>query len=86
VNTIKIGDANVEYAYWPARTRVKAGTSVTFINVGDIQHTATATKTAEWGTGALAKGESEAVTFTEPGACFYICIPHPCMYVQVIVE
>jgi plastocyanin len=47
VNTIKIGDNNVEYAYWPARARVEAGTRATFIKVGDIPHTATATKTAE---------------------------------------
>ena len=38
---IKIGDSNEEYRYWPGRTRVKAGTSVTFTNVGDIPHTAT---------------------------------------------
>jgi plastocyanin len=42
VDAIKIGDNNVEYAYWPARTRVKAGTAVTFTNVGDVQNTATA--------------------------------------------
>src|SRR5438128_27113 len=36
VDTIKIGDNNVEYAYWPGRTRVKAGTAVTFTNVGDV--------------------------------------------------
>jgi plastocyanin len=52
----------VEYVNWPARTRVKAGASATFINVGDIPHTVTATKTAEWDSGALAKGESKAVT------------------------
>jgi plastocyanin len=86
VNTIKIGDNNVEYACWPARARVKAGTRATFINVGDIPHTATATKTAEWDTGALAKDESKAVIFAEPGAYFYICTPHPRMYGEVIVE
>ncbi len=32
VDKVKIGDNNVEYAYWPARTRVKAGTTVTFTN------------------------------------------------------
>jgi plastocyanin len=42
VDKVKIGDNNVEYAYWPARTRIKAGTTVTFTNVGDIPHTATA--------------------------------------------
>jgi len=76
----------VEYAYRPQRTRVTPGTRVTFINVGDILHTATATKTVEWDTGALVKGESKAVTFTEPDAHFYICTPYPWMYVQVIVE
>jgi plastocyanin len=39
VDKVKIGDNNVEYAYWPARTRIKAGTTVTFTNVGDIPHT-----------------------------------------------
>jgi quinohemoprotein ethanol dehydrogenase len=76
----------VEYAYWPARARVKAGTSATFINVGDIPLTTSATKTAERNTGALAKDESKAVTFAEPGAYFYICTPHPRMYGQVIVD
>src|SRR5205807_84232 len=38
VNTIKIGDNNVEYSYGPARTRLKAGAAVTFTNVGDVQH------------------------------------------------
>lgn len=30
LNTIKIGDNNVECAYWPSRTRIKAGTTATF--------------------------------------------------------
>jgi alcohol dehydrogenase (cytochrome c) len=86
---VKIGDNNVEYAYWPARTRVKAGTTLTFTNVGDIPHTATAFdkgKIGDWDTGALNKGESKEITFKEPGTYFYICTPHPWMYGQVIVE
>ena len=86
---VKIGDNNVEYAYWPARTRVKAGTTLTFTNVGDIPHTATAFdkgKVGDWDTGALNKGESKEITFKEPGTYFYICTPHPWMYGQVIVE
>jgi quinohemoprotein ethanol dehydrogenase len=89
VDKVKIGDNNVEYAYWPARTRVKAGTTVTFTNVGDIPHTATAFdkgKVGDWDTGALNKGESKEITFKEPGTYFYICTPHPWMYGQVIVE
>jgi len=85
-DTIKIGDRNVEYSYFPARTRVKAGTSVTFANVGDIPHTATDIKQAKWDTGVLEKGQSKAITFSEPGIYYYICAPHPWMYGQVIVE
>ena len=89
VDTVKIGDNNIEYAYFPRRTRVKAGTAVTFTNVGDTPHTATAFehgKIGSWDTGVLASGESKAVTFNEPGIQYYICAPHPWMYGQIIVE
>ena len=86
VDTIEIGDRNVEYSYFPARTRIKTGTSVTFTNVGDISHTATAIKQAQWDTGVLEKGQSKAITFSEPGIYYYICAPHPWMYGEVIVE
>jgi len=86
VNTIKIGDNNVEYSYGPARTRVKAGTAVTFTNVGDVAHTATAFERGKWDTGVLEKGQSTTLTFSEPGSYYYICTPHPWMYGQVIVE
>ena len=89
VDKVKIADNNVEYSYWPARARIKAGTTVTFTNVGDVPHTATAFdkgKIGNWDTGALEKGESKAITFSEPGTFYYICTPHPWMYGQVIVE
>src|SRR5271155_2083363 len=88
VDKVKIADLNAEYAYFPARTRGKAGTTGTFINMGDIPHTATATAadTGKWDTGALAHGESKEVTFTEPGIHYYICTPHPWMYGAIIVE
>ncbi len=89
VNAVKIADNNVEYSYWPARTRVKKGTAVTFTNVGDVPHTATLFvngKPSGWDTGALAKGESKTITLTDPGNFYYICTPHPWMYGQIIVE
>lgn len=85
-DAVKIGGNNVEYSYAPSRIRIKMGTTVTFTNVGDLPHDASALKQGEWGTGALAKGESKAITFTEPGIHYYICTPHPWMYGQVIVE
>jgi quinohemoprotein ethanol dehydrogenase len=86
VDTINIGANNVEYSYGPARTRVKAGTAVTFTNVGDTPHTATAFEKGNWDTGVLEKGQSKTLTFSEPGNFYYICTPHPWMYGQIIVE
>jgi len=89
VDAVKIGDNNVEFAYFPRRARVKAGTAVTFTNVGDTPHTATAFengKVGEWDTGVLNSGESKTVTFDKPDSYYYICTPHPWMYGQVIVE
>jgi quinohemoprotein ethanol dehydrogenase len=85
VDTVRIADGNVEYRYGPARIRIKAGTTVTFTNVGDLPHTAMAEKFA-WDTGDIVPGESKSITFTEPGNYYYICKPHPWMYGQVIVE
>ena len=89
VDTINIAANNIEYGYFPARTRIKAGTTVTFTNVGDTPHTATsfeAGKIGQWDTGVLEKGQSKTITFSEPGNYYYICAPHPWMYGQVIVE
>ena len=89
VDEIKIGANNMEYVYFPARTKVKAGTTLTFTNAGDTPHTATSFesgKVGSWDTGALNSGESKTVTFDRPGNYFYICTPHPWMYGQIVVE
>jgi quinohemoprotein ethanol dehydrogenase len=89
VDEIKIGANNMEYIFFPARTKIKAGTTLTFTNVGDTPHTATSFeggKIGKWDTGVLEKGQSKALTFSEPGNYFYICTPHPWMYGQIVVE
>jgi len=60
VDAVKIGDNNIEFGYFPKRTRVKAGTAITFTNAGDTPHTATAFdngKIGSWDTGVLSSGE-----------------------------
>jgi quinohemoprotein ethanol dehydrogenase len=89
VDTVKIGDNNIEFGYFPRRARVKAGTAVTFTNAGDTPHTATGFdngKVGDWDTGPLGSGESKTITFDKPGSYYYICTPHPWMYGQIIVE
>jgi quinohemoprotein ethanol dehydrogenase len=85
VDKVEIATNNREFGYGPARIRIKAGTTVTWTNVGDMLHTATAEK-FEWDTGEVDPGQSKSVTFKEPGNYYYICKPHPWMYGQVIVE
>jgi quinohemoprotein ethanol dehydrogenase len=86
VDTIKMGGGNVEYSYVPGRVRIKAGSTLTFTNVGDLPHTATSMEAGKWDTGSLAKGGTSTLTFAQPGNYYYICLPHPWMYGQVIVE
>jgi alcohol dehydrogenase (cytochrome c) len=90
VNKVQIGANNTEFSYFPARTRVKPGTTVTFTNVGDLPHSATAAAVGgtqgKWDTDILGKGETKTITFDKPGTYYYICTPHPFMYGQVIVE
>jgi plastocyanin len=75
VTNVNIGFNNLEYSYFLVRTEVKADTTVTLTNVGDIPHTATELKSAEWDTGVLDKDQSKAITFSEPGSYYYICHP-----------
>ena len=56
---------------FPTRTKVKAGTTVTFTKVGDTPHTATELKQAKGDTGVLEKGQSKAITLSEPGNYYF---------------
>lgn len=85
-DTIRIGANNSEYSYAPSRVRIKAGSIVTFTNVGDLPHSATSMERGKWDTGVLVRGQSKAITFAQPGNYFYLCLPHPWQYGQVIVE
>src|SRR5207247_10757330 len=63
VDTIKMGGNNVEYGYVPARVLIKAGSTLTFLNVGDLPHTAKAKDTRDWEKGAVAKGGQTTETW-----------------------
>jgi len=85
-DAVSMGANNVEYSFGPARIRIKTGTTVTFTNVGDLPHSATSMERGKWDTGVLVKGGTKAITFNQPGNYFYVCLPHPWQYGQVIVE
>jgi plastocyanin len=95
VNTVTIGrrwnSANNtlaesdDYAFAPKRLQVPVGTTLTWINDGEQEHTATA-QGGVWDTGILRVGESAEITYSAPGEYVFYCLPHPWMSGQLIVK
>jgi PQQ-dependent dehydrogenase (methanol/ethanol family) len=73
-----------EHAFNPYRIRVKAGTTVRWVNNGRIAHTIVA-EDGSWTTPRLVPLEAAAVTFDKPGEYTVICKDHPWAKSQVIV-
>jgi amicyanin len=73
------------FAFAPQTLTIRAGDTVTWTNLDDVEHTATSTSGA-FDSGLLAQGESYTVTFTEPGTYDYLCTPHPMMTGRIVVE
>ena len=75
-----------EFAFTPASTTVKKGTTVTWTNQDQDAHTVTST-----GSGGplrsptLQTGQSYQYTFTTPGTFEYLCTIHPFMTATVTV-
>jgi PQQ-dependent dehydrogenase (methanol/ethanol family) len=74
-----------EYTYGPRRALVPIGSEVTFVNDGDMDHTAT-DQGGTWDTGMLKPGESKTIRFDKAGEFIYFCLPHPWMLGQLIVH
>ena len=76
------------YAFIPREIRVRAGTTVTWINCeppGTPDHTTTSDG-GVWGSSLLAPGQSFSFTLTQVGTFPYHCTPHPFMTATVVVE
>jgi|SRR5579875_3017509 hypothetical protein len=63
---------------------VKAGTTVTWINKDNTQHTTTS-DTGVWDSGILNPGQSFKFTFSSPGTYPYHCNVHPMSGTIVVV-
>lgn len=79
-HAVQIADS----AFAPATVTVAAGGSVTWTNVDDRPHTATADGGA-FDSGNLNSGQSFTTTFATPGTFTYICAYHPEMRATVVV-
>jgi plastocyanin len=67
----------------PHSVTIKAGERAEFVNKDDFSHTATGD---DWNAGVIASGQSEIVTFDEPGTYEYVCRFHSGMRGEIIVE
>jgi len=73
-NTIVMADTK----FIPSTVTVPKGTTVTWHNLEDRTHNATADDKS-WKTDDMILGESKTVTFDKPGTYFYHCTHHTMM-------
>ncbi|MFH1210444.1 MAG: cupredoxin family copper-binding protein [archaeon] len=71
------------FAFSPADLVIKQGTTVTWTNQDDVQHTV---KFDFQESPILSKGQSYSYTFNEKGTFDYICGLHPSMKAKVTVD
>src|SRR4051812_29352797 len=73
-----------DFSFGPSSTTVQVGDTVTWVNNGPTDHTATASN-GSFDTGTLKKGQSGSHTFSSAGTFSYICSLHPFMKGTVVV-
>jgi len=82
VATDQVHIANFGFA--PGTVMVKPGTTVTWTQQDEDQHTVTADD-ASFGSSPLTTGQTFTHTFTTPGTYHYHCAIHPFMHGTVVV-
>jgi plastocyanin len=68
----------VDFAFSGGTMSVQVGTTVTWVNQGAVNHTATGDG-GSFDTGTIAPGGSASITFDTPGTYSYFCSIHPNM-------
>jgi plastocyanin len=75
------------FAFDPTPRTIAAGTTVTWVNHDDVNHTSTGGSGQEtWNSGALAKNGSFSHTFNVQGTYQYTCTIHPGMHGTIVVN
>ena len=78
------------FQFQPGAIEVRAGTTVTWTNRDDIEHTVTSGdpghRTGRFDLRLPGRGASTTVSFSEPGVYHYFCDRHPSMRGEVRVD
>ncbi|MER3486579.1 MAG: plastocyanin, partial [Chloroflexota bacterium] len=71
----------------PERVQITAGTAVTWVNTGAVEHTTVSFRGSRkvWDSGIMHPGDRFTFTFEHPGTYDYLCGLHPDMRGQIEV-
>jgi plastocyanin len=72
-----------QFKFAPAELEIAAGSTVTFVNLDLVPHTATGDT---FDTATLRKGERAEITFVAAGDYDYVCKLHPHMRARIVVR
>jgi plastocyanin len=67
-----------DFFFQPGRVQVTAGTTVVWVNNGQVVHTVSA-EDGSFESGPIEPGQRRGLTFTRPGTFSFHCTPHPFM-------
>ena len=65
---------------------VPKGTTVTWVNHDMTRHTVTSAETERYDSGMMGNKAEFSHTFNTPGRYQYLCMPHPGMQAEIIVQ
>jgi plastocyanin len=74
-----------DFLFSPGRLEVAAGTTVVWINRGQVMHSVTA-QDQSFDSGPFGSGERRAITFSRAGTFPFRCTPHPFMTGTIVVR
>jgi plastocyanin len=74
-----------DFLFRPARLEIKAGTTVVWINNGQVTHTVSA-EDGSFDSGLIEPGERGSLTFSRAGTFSFHCTPHPFMRGVIVVR
>jgi plastocyanin len=74
-----------DFLFQPGRVEIAAGTTVIWVNNGQVAHTVTA-EDGSFESGSIEPGQSKSITFSRPGNFPFHCTPHPFMRGLIVVR
>lgn len=75
-----------DFKFVPKTLVVPRGTTVKWVNLDMTRHTVTSAETERYDSGMMGNRVVFEHTFGAPGRYQYLCVPHPGMQAEIVVE